>query len=422
MASFAVHPISRFHGQSQPMRRPKEFTCFSYDDDHKLHLDDRSLRWYYPPQFPQADLSRGFETFDKLDDDGVDEHLDSLLASVAAHEQKTQTRIDAHVLTWRGMMTKILAAPYDDRDGFEMNATLYQFGSFIEENHEYKVKSRREQESRQNRPPPRQHPDRPWFPPNVMSYWGYKFEALATLPRPWGEVSRDEIEARDDQIVSNKAQYCSVVRTGIGSTILCLGGEVDAVWDAKPPTQGQPIRWVELKTSQDIQSDRDLEAFERKLLKFWIQSFLLGVPTIVVGFRSRQGRLVRLEEISTEGIPGTVVQRARQQQRPAPPWDGDTCINFASAFLEWLRQSVFGVGKDESEPNSGSDGVWRIRRRPGSPEIEVFQVEETGHGNILPDSFLNWRIKLALGADTTSGATEDRSAPDPGPSGEDRGS
>ncbi|KAL1905702.1 decapping endonuclease targeting mRNA [Sporothrix stenoceras] len=391
MASFAVHPIHRFHGQSQPMRRPKEFTCFSYDDDHKLHLDDRSLRWYYPPQYPQADLSRGFETFDKLDDDGVDEHLDSLLASVAAHEQKTHTKIDAQVLTWRGMMTK---------------------------NHEHKVKSRREQESRQNRPPPRQHPDRPYFPPKVMSYWGYKFEALATLPRPWGEVSREEIEARDDQVVSNKAQYCSVVRTGLGSTILCLGGEVDAVWDAKPQTPGQPIRWVELKTSQDIASERDLEFFEKKLLKFWIQSFLLGVPTIVVGFRSRQGRLTRLEEISTEGIPGTVIKRAHEQQRPVPPWDGDTCINFASSFLGWLRQSVFNVTLDESGATTGNDGVWRIRRRPGSPEIEVFQVEETGHGNILPDSFLNWRIKLALGADTTSGAAEDRSAPgeaDPGP-------
>lgn len=41
-------------------------------------------------------------------------------------------------------------------------------------------------------------------------------------------MSRDFIENRDEHIVSNKAQYCSVVRTGIGKTVLCLGGEVDA--------------------------------------------------------------------------------------------------------------------------------------------------------------------------------------------------
>lgn len=34
-------------------------------------------------------------------------------------------------------------------------------------------------------------------------------------------------------VVSNKAQYCSVVRTGIGKAILCLGGEVDA---SRPPS------------------------------------------------------------------------------------------------------------------------------------------------------------------------------------------
>lgn len=243
---------------------------------------------------------------------------------------------------------------------------------------------------------------RAYIPRADLQPAGYKFESLATLPRPWGEVSRDEIEGRDDNIVSNKAQYCSVVRTGVGSTLLCLGGEVDAVWDAKPqhPDGKQAIHWVELKTSADIQSERDLEFFEKKLLKFWIQSFLLGVPTIVVGFRSRHGRLVRVEEIATEGIPGTVRQRAQQAQK-RPPWDGDTCINFASAFLSWLRETL-----------AGSDGVWRIRRQASSPEIEVFQIEETGHGNILPDTFLNWRIKLALGDDTTIGPARDRSGPD----------
>lgn len=41
-------------------------------------------------------------------------------------------------------------------------------------------------------------------------------------------MSRDEIENRENEVVNNKEQYCSVVRTGIGKTVLCLGGEVDA--------------------------------------------------------------------------------------------------------------------------------------------------------------------------------------------------
>lgn len=76
------------------------------------------------------------------------------------------------------------------------------------------------------------------------SYKGYKFETLSTLPSTWAETSRDFIESRESQVVNNKEQYCSIVRTGIGKAILCLGGEVDA---SKSPINISPswvYRWV----------------------------------------------------------------------------------------------------------------------------------------------------------------------------------
>jgi RAT1-interacting protein len=48
------------------------------------------------------------------------------------------------------------------------------------------------------------------------------------LPTIWAETSRDYIENRENEIVNNHAQYCSVVKTGIGNTVMILGGEVDA--------------------------------------------------------------------------------------------------------------------------------------------------------------------------------------------------
>lgn len=63
------------------------------------------MQWYYPP-CPGADLSKGFDTFDKHDDSG-DEHLDSLLKTIMAHEQESGAKIDAQFVTWRGMMTKV---------------------------------------------------------------------------------------------------------------------------------------------------------------------------------------------------------------------------------------------------------------------------------------------------------------------------
>jgi len=163
---------------------------------------------------------------------------------------------------------------------------------------------------------------------DLMSYWGYKFETLSLLPRPWSEVSRDYIESREEQVVSNYAQYCSIVRTGFGKTKLVIGGEVDAVENFKSHEKNVPINWIELKTTAEVRNEKDQVKFERKLLKFWAQSFLLGVPKIVVGYRSQQGMLERLEEMETQAIPEKVQLHGRRL------WDGQTCINFTSSFLE----------------------------------------------------------------------------------------
>lgn len=85
---------------------------------------------------------------------------------------------------------------------------------------------------------------------------------------------------------------------------------------------------MELKTSAQIYTDNDLRKYERKLLKFWAQSFLLGVPKIIVGFRNKQGILERLEEVNTRDIPGNVKRQGKGT------WDGNICINFTAQFLE----------------------------------------------------------------------------------------
>lgn len=61
-----------------------------------------------------------------------------------------------------------------------------------------------------------------------MSFWGYKFEALSTLPSNWDDCSREQIENRDEEIVSNEAQFCSIVKTGFADVKIVIGGEVDA--------------------------------------------------------------------------------------------------------------------------------------------------------------------------------------------------
>jgi RAT1-interacting protein len=109
---------------------------------------------------------------------------------------------------------------------------------FIEENNAYKNQQKEIQ--RNQRMPPGMASQ------ELMMYWGmltnflfpdrprltcgtgYKFEAISVLRQPWDPSSREEIEGREDAVVNNSAQYCSVARTGMGSVRMILGGEVDA--------------------------------------------------------------------------------------------------------------------------------------------------------------------------------------------------
>lgn len=65
------------------------------------------MRWYYHnPMDIGADLSAGFDKFDKHDESQPD-HLTSLLKTIIDWEKREERRLDAHLVTWRGMMTKV---------------------------------------------------------------------------------------------------------------------------------------------------------------------------------------------------------------------------------------------------------------------------------------------------------------------------
>jgi len=364
--AFPIHPINQFTKADTAVRRPREITYFSFDEEHRYRQDDSSMRYYYPPKLP-ADLSQGFDSFRQLDDTG-DDHLDGLLQALIHQEGEKRAKLETDFVTWRGMMTKIMIVPFSNLDSWEMNATKFQDTVFIEESHQKKLDSRQEQYS--------QAPVRGAMSQDLMSYWGYKFETISLLDRHWCYTDRSEIETREEAQVSNYAQYCSIVRTGFGKSKIVIGGEVDAVFDVKPPVLGASVNWVELKTTAELVNEKEVNKYERKLLKFWAQSFLLGVPKIIVGFRDQQGWLQRLEELDTQAIPDKIQKTGRRL------WDGQTCINFASAFLEWLKATI------------DTDGVWRIRKREKSPVLEVFKLEESGTGNLLSDAFVEWRTSI----------------------------
>lgn len=110
--------------------------------------------------------------------------------------------------------------------------------------------------------------------------------------------------------------------------------------------------------------------YRHKLLKWWAQSFLLGVPNVVAGFRSPEGSVcslktfptmqmfehVRVRTTWTRQGPRSRVQACRVSLSHSCPhclclplghlqndrdgWNPSVCMNFCAAFLSFAQNTV----------------------------------------------------------------------------------
>ena len=122
----------------------------------------------------------------------------------------------------------------------------------------------------------------------LMSYYGYAFESYCTSDSPPSDASAAgaRLSTGWGGDVDTNVQWCSVVKTKLGSVRMILGGEVDCVRGQQPPAQispfvtdvlipclpidrytGQPDTFVELKTSIAIRSgnQHDEAKFEKSV-------------------------------------------------------------------------------------------------------------------------------------------------------------
>lgn len=99
--------------------------------------------------------------------------------------------------------------------------------------------------------------------------------------------------------MNTNVAFCSVLRSRLGNYPLLFSGEVDCLNPQAPCTQ-PPSCYVELKTSKEMHSPGQWRSFYRhKLLKWWAQSFLPGVPHVVAGFRNPEGFVCSLKTFPT---------------------------------------------------------------------------------------------------------------------------
>lgn len=366
-SSFQLKNNAEYEGSFPVYKQPQEINSYSIDHERRVWFDNREMKYYYPPE--GKDLNFGFEDMVQRDD-SISEHLDTLLDSLTDLKNKTEgsDMPQADIITWRGIITKILCTPYSRKEGWELRATRYNGSIYIEE------QVTEEKKNKENQASDRQ---------KLMSYWGYRFETLSTVSKPPQEVRKDdpELKKRLKESANTNIQYCILVKTKLGNSSIIMGAEVDCCRDVKPTDPlAQPSNYIELKTSRVIESERNQYSFDRyKLLKFWAQSFLVGVPRVICGFRDDNGQILNVVQYKTMEIP-------RQVREKPNTWHPSVCLNFANQLLNWIKTIIT---KDDATV------TYSIRFKYPFREITI---ECTGHSHVfLTQRYLNGETQHEIG-------------------------
>uniref|UniRef100_T1JH46 Decapping nuclease n=1 Tax=Strigamia maritima TaxID=126957 RepID=T1JH46_STRMM len=309
-----AHPfeVSNFNSFDLPFptyQEPKEIGNFSLDANREFVLGSEGCKYLILPADSNRvrfDLNKGYEQAIKKNFQSP-EKLDNLLKWFLNSKQ-LKTNLSADFVCYRGLLSLLLCTPYEKNDGWIICATKYDNIIYLCQ-YDTPEKIEREQNAtdREKR----------------MSSWGYKFEQYLSSTN----VSE---KPNVNEPVNENEEFCAVVRTRLNSHILVFGAEMDCV---SPSTSNSSSmsRYVELKTNRIISSQRQERNFQRyKLLKWWSQSFLIGIREIVCGFRDDEGIVHNVETFPLKEIPKSAKGM----------WNPNVCMNFCEKFLSYVKQCV----------------------------------------------------------------------------------
>lgn len=246
------------------------------------------------------------------------------------------------------------------------------------------------------------------------AYAGRQFEIFSTHAKASEATSDHEKDARsstsEERVVNENEEYCGLFSTTLSGKRLVVAAEIDCYDNGGDAAEDN---YVELKTFRVLQREKDTFVFERfKLLAFWIQSFVVGIPKIVCGFRNDNFEICKLQTFKTTDIPSFcrkywvrsclpsawvawIINSGSSHYGSSPAvlsffsfsllyfshvQSPNACLNFTSSFLDWLH----------AEAEEGR--VYQVTYYPREHAIDMVDIsasyEATGSStaSFLPDT------------------------------------
>ncbi|ETV94686.1 hypothetical protein H310_11666 [Aphanomyces invadans] len=299
---FPVPSVRDFLASTTSRKRftkPVQVGGFSKYPDGRVKFDQSLLKSLRNAAPLHSDLLAGMDTYTEPHNTAPLEHV--IAAALPEHRRLHDHATCSppplskhHVVTYRNNLNKIMGTPYNTNSPYSMQVQRTQGCIYL----------------------------------NVV----LSDLAPSRLPASFTQLQAAYAGRRYEELTSKTAsprggEYCGVFSVSLGQTKLLIGAELDGIDDSGDISN----LYIELKTFRALATSKDRFTFERyKLLAFWIQSYVVGVPLIRVGFRDDSFRLVKEQTFQTTGLP-------RYGEKY---WNPTVCINFANSFLTWLAEQA----------------------------------------------------------------------------------
>lgn len=209
------------------------------------------------------------------------------------------------------------------------------------------------------------------YPKQAMyTYWGHRFEHIVMDSAQ--DDPNNTLESRFKEPVNTLREFGVVFKSKLGGHRLIFGAEVDGLdYDGSS--------YIELKTCRVLKETPQFATFyQQKLISFWAQSFLAGIPKILVGFRSERGIVKSIEYIDVNEIPRIT--------RGKVTWCPESMLNFGIIFFDWLNAKMKQVPEDEVYRISYS-GIESIENTDNNNEIVFKKLDN--YPPFIPKEFVD---------------------------------
>lgn len=259
----------------------------------------------------------------------------------------------AGVVCWRGNVSKIAASPYEvDGTGFMYQIDKFEDVLFLKEIETEAKIGQIESPS-------------DWE--KKCEYWGFKFETFILTEK--GKVSvfcrktRFYLqEPTPDDPVSTWEEMGAAFLTTFKADPAADEDELKVFYVAEIDGLDSQGKHVEVKTQAfKLFHNR---FFSQKAMRWWIQSTIVDIEDVVVGFRDNHGIVFKLEKVNLKNL------KAKCNE-----WSGNVCLWAVQHFFNQLRKQFDDLVKPgemlvvERKPNS-RDVMFSV-----IPKVEILNQE-----------------------------------------------